>query len=129
MYDTKSPEKNYHLLKKLLANTPVASYFDDNYSFAYIENEKQLPSGADFVSFSTACNRCHVISFVKDGDNIYTKFGSVSNYGNYECRCDDNGVIHEVNNFGFGSSKETLYDLKFNKLSEKLKREFGSCCD
>ena len=127
MSQTKTPQENYLYFKNLLKNTDAADKFNDDYSFAYIDAEKTFPDGTVFVSFRTGYNTDQVISFTQRNGQIYTKTGYRNNYGNYECRPLDDGIL-ETKNFGFGSIQKTTYDLCFKELTSKSEQNYGCCC-
>ena len=119
-------KENYDYFKDTLKNTEVAEKFNDEYAFAYIEQEVKLSDGV-FVSFRTGYNTDQVITFVKDKDGIFTKDYYRKNYGGYDCRCDGE-KIREVINYGFGSVVTNIYDLHFNLLDCRKVQSYGCCC-
>ena len=119
-------KENYDYFKDTLKNTEVAEKFNDEYAFAYIEQEVKLSDGA-FASFRTGYNTDQIITFVKDKDGIFTKDYYRKNYGGYDCRCDGE-KIRETINYGFGSKVVNMYDLHFNLLETKKEQSYGCCC-
>ena len=126
MYENKDKNDIYNEFKDLLKGTEVENYFDDQYVFAYIEQERELIDGV-FVSFRTGYNTDRVISFVKDASGIYTRSYYRKNYGNYYCRCTGD-KIRETINYGFGSEAINVCDLHFNLLECKKEQSYGCCC-
>ena len=126
MYDANDKKKNFKIFKDLLKDTDTAKCFDDQYAFAYIEQEAELPYGI-FVSFRTGYNTDQVISFVKDNDGIFTKSYYRKNYAGYDCRCDREKICETIN-YGFGSKTINVYDLRFNLLDCRKEQSYGCCC-
>lgn len=118
----------YQEYKKILKDTEMAQYFDDDYAFAYVEQEKEIKGGR-FVTFRTGYNTDRVISFVQtDNGKISCKAGYRHNYGNYEVRMLDDGRIKETNNHGWGSVETVYYDKQFKEINRSSEQSYGSCC-
>ncbi len=122
-------KNDYVFFKELLKDTELAKFFKDEHPYASIQQRRDFPDGAYFISLRTGVNSDQYVSFVIKDEQLLGHWDHfLTNYSGYRCYCTPNFVIHEDIGYGFGSWRYITYDRDGNQLSDRSKQDYGCCC-